>query len=146
MALPRGAANALPLEPAPDTGKWQPGEVSSVVLQAAWPPSALRKVQDIEWSEAHVPQVKHGETLTLTVHVYNFAEKSTGGTLRVLSKPEGWTIALKDVQFMITSGGRATLTGDVRPSGPVRDDWVVLEADCGQYGRPVLAFRIQVAP
>lgn len=146
VALPRGAANALPLEPAPDTGKWQPGEVSSVVLQAAWPPSALRKVQDIEWSEAHVPQVKHGETLTLTVHVYNFAEKSTGGTLRVLSKPEGWTIALKDVQFMITSGGRATLTGDVCPSGSVRDDWVVLEADCGQYGRPVLAFRIQVAP
>lgn len=146
VALPRGAADALPLERAPDTGKWQPGETTPVVLQAAWPRKALRKVQDIEWSEAHVPHVKEGETLGLTVHAYNFAENGAGGTLRVLSKPEGWTVTLKEVQFLVTSHGRATLSGEVRPSGTIRDDWVVLEADCGDKGRPVLAFRVQVIP
>jgi len=144
--LPSGQAASLPLEAPPKLAPPRAGAASPVVLQLTLPRSAVTKVEDLPWSEGYAYQAKPGQTLDFKLHVHNFATNTTAGVLQVARQPGDWSTTLATADFKLASMERATLAGSLRlPSSvSVRDGWVVLRANCGEHGRPVLAFRVIV--
>ena len=122
------------------------GSASPVVLQLALPRPAEVKVEDLPWSEGYAYQAKPGQVLDFKLHVYNFATNTAAGRLEVIRQPRDWSTALATADFKLSSMARAELAGTLRLPDRVeaRDGWVVLRADCGPHGRPVLAFRVVV--
>jgi hypothetical protein len=146
--LPAGQAATLPLE-APDTqAARRAGNPSPVVLQLSLPRSAVRRVEDLPWSEGYAYQARPGQPLNVKLHVYNFATNTAVGRLQVDRQPSGWDIALAASGFSVDPLQRGELTGTLRiPEGAdVHDGWVVLRAACGQHGQPALAFRVLARP
>lgn len=142
--LPPGQAARLPLESPPALAAPRRGSASSVVLQMVLPPSATRKMEDIPWSEGYAYQATPGLPLEFKLHVYNFDTNPVEGRLQVIRQPENWTTTLTAADFKVAAMKRGELTATLRlPNGtPTLDGWVVLRADCGRQGQPVLAFRV----
>ena len=146
VLLPAGQAATLPLEAPPRSAAPRSGSASPVVLQFSLPRSAEVRVEDLPWSEGYAYQAKPGQDLDFKLHVYNFATNTAAGRLEVIRQPSDWSTALVTADFKLTPMTRAELAGTLRLPDRVeaRDGWVVLRADCGEHGRPVLAFRIVV--
>jgi hypothetical protein len=146
VLLPAGQAATLPLEAPPKSAAPRSGSASPVVLQLALPRPAEVKVEDLPWSEGYAYQAKPGQVLDFKLHVYNFATNTAAGRLEVIRQPRDWSTALATADFKLSSMARAELAGTLRLPDRVeaRDGWVVLRADCGPHGRPVLAFRVVV--
>jgi len=142
--LPPGAAARLPLESPPVLAPWREGQPSPVVLQVSLARSALRKVEDLPWSEGYAYKAQAGEPLDLKLHAYNFATNSVTARVRVTRQPRGWETTLAASEVSLAPMERREMAGTVRiPLGTaVRDGWVVLHADCGRHGRPALALRV----
>jgi hypothetical protein len=117
-----------------------------VVLQLSLPRLAEVKVEDLPWSEGYAYQARPGQVLDFKLHVYNFATNTAAGSFEVSRQPPGWTTALVTTDFKLSSMARSELAGTLRLPDHVeaRDGWVVLRAECGEHGRPVLAFRVVV--
>jgi uncharacterized membrane protein len=117
-----------------------------VVLQLSLPRAAKVKVEDLPWSEGYAYQARPGQALDFKLHIYNFATNTATGRLEVSRQPQGWSTALVTADFKLPSMERAELAGTLRLPSHVepRDGWVTLRADCGEHGRPVLAFRVVV--
>lgn len=146
LFLPAGQAALLPLEPPPRLAPFQPGVPSPVVLQLALPRAAMVRVEDLPWSEGYAWVVQPGQALELPLHAYNFAADVASGRIQVERLPEGWETELPEPAFEIEPGGRWMLRAVLRvPAGTkTRDGWLQLRADCGRWGRPVLAIRFRV--
>lgn len=142
--LPPGQAAKLPLESPPILAPIRAGTPSPVVLQMALPRSATRKVEDLPWSEGYAYQATPGQPLEFKLHVYNFATNTAAGHLRIIRQPKEWEIKLAAADFDLAPTDRAELSGTLRmpKDATARDGWVVLRADCGRLGQPVLAFRV----
>jgi hypothetical protein len=144
--LPAGQAATLPLEAPPKSSAPRSGSASPVVLQLRLPRSAEVKVEDLPWSEGYAYQARPGQALDFKLDVYNFATNPAAGRLEVIRQPPGWSTPLVTPEFKLASMERAELAGSLRLPDQVeaRDGWIVLRADCGEHGRPVLAFRVVV--
>jgi hypothetical protein len=144
IMLAPGQSAKLPLESAAAQSPWRSGNASQVVLQLSLPRSAACRVEDLKWSEGFAYEAKAGEALTFKLHAYNFATNTSVGRLQIASQPERWETTLDTTSFSVAAMERAELTGSLRiPSdAKYQDGWVVLTADCGQAGRPALAFRV----
>lgn len=142
--LPPGQAARLPLEAAPVVAPRRAGSATPVVLQMSLPRSAVRKVEDLPWSEGYAYQAKTGQPLEFKLWVYNFATNTAAGRLELIRQPQNWDTVLGATNFETAPMDRAELAGTLRiPRGvEPRDGWVVLRADCGPHGRPTLAFRV----
>lgn len=142
--LPPGEALKLPLENPPLPSSWRAGSPSPVVLQLSLPRSVIRKVEDLPWSEGYVYQADTGRELELKFHVYNFAPEAITGQFQVVRRPDNWEVTLPSTTFQLPSRERQEVLGRLRisESAATRDGWVVLRADCGPQGQPVLAFRV----
>jgi len=141
--LPVGEAAKLPLESPPPLAPRRSGAPSPVVLQLVLPQSATRKVEDLPWSEGYVYQVTPGQPLSFRLCIYNFGKIPASGRLQFTSQPPSWEVKLDAHDFQVTPLERVELTGTLNIPGDaaIRDGWVVVRADCGESGRPVLAFR-----
>lgn len=146
LILPAGQAALLPLEPPPRLAPFQPGAPSPVVLQLAWPRDATVRVEDLPWSEGHACAVQPGRALELPLHAYNFAAAAVPGRIQVERQPADWETELPAPVFEIEPGGRRMLRAVMRvpTETKAREGWLQLRADCGQWGRPVLAIRFVV--
>ena len=144
--LPMGQAATLPLEKPPGLAARREGSASPVVLQLSLSRSAMRKVEDLPWSEGYAYQARPGESLEFKLRIYNFATNTATGRLRVTRQPKDWSTTLGSAEFKIIAMDRAELSGTLQIPGSVeaRDGWVLLHADCGQHGQPALAFRVVV--
>ena len=144
LFLPSGQAASLPLEPPPTLAPRRAGSPSPVVLQLSLPRTAIRKVEDLPWSEGHAYHVVPGQSLNLKLHAYNFSANTTAGRWQVVRQPQAWEVLLSTPEFRLKAMDRGELEGSLRvpDDAMVRDGWVVLQADCGPLGRPVLAFRV----
>jgi hypothetical protein len=144
--LPPGQAARLPLESPPKLAGWRAGSASPVVLQLALPRSATRKVEDLPWSEGFVYQAKPDQPLEFKLHAYNFGTNAVAGHLQVLRQPPDWKTTLSATNLDVAPMDRAALSGALQVSRDTktRDAWVVMRADCGPAGQPVLAFRVVV--
>ena len=142
--LPPGQAAGLPLEEPPSLSPYRTGNPSPVVLQISLPRTAVRKVEDLPWSEGYVYHTAPGQALGFKLHAYNFATNQTAGRLRVMRQPRNWEVALPEPSFNLPSMDRAELAGSLRlpAKAEVSDGWVVLQAECEQQGHPVVAFRV----
>ena len=142
--LPPGQASTLPLEPPPTLAPWHAGAPSPVVLQLSLPRSVIRKVEDLPWSEGYAYELAPGQKLDLKLHAYNFATSQAAGRWQVVRQPQGWEVTLPTPDFRLDSMQREESKGSLRipDAASVRDGWVLLQADCGTHGRPVLAFRV----
>ena len=116
------------------------------MLQLSVARSALRKVEDLPWSEGYAYQVAAGQPLDFTLRAYNFATNTALGRLQVIRQPRHWDLALPTLDLSLASMSRGELAGSLRieSGAEVRDGWVVLRADCGSHGQPTLAFRVLV--
>jgi hypothetical protein len=146
VMLPPGEASKLGLESPPPLATRRPGNPSPVVLQLSLPRAMVRKVEDLPWSEGYAYQAAPGQPLALNLHAYNFATNTVAGRLRIVRQPQGWAVTLPVEDFTLASMGRQPLKGSLQvpETTNVRDGWVVLKADCGANGQPVLAFRVLV--
>jgi hypothetical protein len=146
VVLPAGQAATLPLEAPPRLAAPRSGSASPVVLQLSLPRSSVIKVEDLPWSEGYAYQARPGQVLDFKLHVYNFATNTAAGRLEIVRQPQDWSTALVTADFKLAATERAELAGTLRLPGKVeaRDGWIALRADCGEHGRPVLAFRVVV--
>lgn len=144
--LPAGQAAKLPLEAPPSLAPPRAGTASPVVLQLSLPASAKVRVEDLPWSEGYAYRIEPGERLELPIQAYNFGAKPAAARLEIERQPEGWDVSTLPTELKIGSQDRITLRAALRvPAGsPTSDGWIVLRADCGDRGRPVLAFRVLV--
>jgi hypothetical protein len=144
--LPAGQAATLPLEPPPPVGPPRAGAPSPVVLQLSLPGSATVRVEDLPWSEGYAYTIKPGQALELPIQVYNLGIAPARGPLAIERQPAGWELQWPASGLAVEAQDRLALHGSLRvPVGTAcRDGWVVLRADCGPQGRPVLAFRVVV--
>ncbi len=142
--LPPGQASTLPLEPPPALAPWRGGTPSPVVLQLSLPRPAIQKVEDLPWSEGYAYQLAPGQKLDLKLHAYNFGANQATGRMQIARQPQGWDVRLTEPSFDLAPMQRAASRGslEIPENAVVRDGWVVLQADCGTHGRPVLAFRV----
>ena len=142
--LRSGDAAKLPLESPPVLAPLRAGSASPVVIQMALPRSAIRKVEDLPWSEGYAYQATPGEPLEFKLHVYNFATNNSTGRLQIIHQPKEWEVKLAAADFDLAPMERAELTGTLQISKDAteRDGWVALRADCGKLGQPVLAVRV----
>jgi uncharacterized membrane protein len=136
----------LPLEPPPSLGRRRSGGASTVVLQLRLPREAEVAVDDLPWSEGHAYRVVEGDWLELKVQIYNLGRDGVTGQLAVADRPEGWEVVMDGSRFEVDERERATKHGRLRVASGAksRDGWVVLRANCGAAGEPVVAFRIVV--
>jgi hypothetical protein len=146
VLLAPGQAASLPFEAPPTLAPLRGGSPSPVVLQWSLPRSAVRKVDDLPWSEGYADTVAAGQSIELKFHAYNFTTNEVTGILRLVPPPSGWNLTLAATDFQIPAMGRVELAGTLKISSDaeVRGSWVVLHADCGPHGRPALAFRVVV--
>jgi hypothetical protein len=144
--LPLGQAASLPLEAPPSLASPRAGVPSPVVLQLSVARSAVRKVEDLPWSEGHAYQVAAGQALDFKLRAYNFATNTALGRLQVIRQPRHWDLTLPTLDLSLASMSRGELAGSLRigSGAEARDGWVVLRADCGSHGQPTLAFRVLV--
>jgi glycerophosphoryl diester phosphodiesterase len=144
--LPPGQAATLPLEPPPSLAPVRAGTPSPVVLQLSLPRNATVRVEDLPWSEGHAYAINPGQLLDLPIHAYNFSPARTHGRLTHERSPEGWDVQLPGSELTVEPNDRLALHATLRVPERVacRDGWVVLRADCGAQGQPVLAFRVLV--
>jgi glycerophosphoryl diester phosphodiesterase len=144
VMLPPGQAATLPLEPPPALAPPRDGAASPVVLQLSLPRSSLVRVEDLPWSEGYACAVRPGEPFELPLHAYNFGTVPADLPLTVERLPADWTLDLPTGSGRVEPGGRQAMQATLRlgSAGATRDAWVVLRADCGELGRPALAFRV----
>jgi hypothetical protein len=150
--LPEGQAARLPLETPPQLAPARPGTdtgigvPSPVVLQLVLPRSAAVRVEDLPWSEGYAYTANPGQTLDLPIHAYNFGAAVGQARLEIERQPQGWELQIPATELAIAPQDRAASSARLRipPGVPVRDGWIVIRADCGALGRPVLAFRVVV--
>jgi len=143
--LPVGQAATLPLEAPPALAPPRWGAPSPVILQLSLPRQATVRVEDLPWSEGYAYTVKPGQALELPIHTYNFGTAPVEGRLAIERLPQGWALQLPAPDLTVEPQGRSALHASLRVpvDADCRDGWVVLRADCGASGRPVLAFRVQ---
>lgn len=146
LFLPAGQAALLPLEPPPRLAPPREGAPSPMVLQLSLPRSATVRVEDLPWSEGYAYSVKPGQALELPLHLYNFAPATARGRFQIERQPADWALDLPQPAFAVEPLGRQQTTATLRlgPGVKTRDGWIALRADCGELGRPVLAFRVIV--
>ena len=118
-----------------------------MVLQLSLQRSVVGKVEDLPWSEGHAYRLARGQSLDLKFHAYNFATNQTVGRWNVVRQPQGWEVTVPTPDFRLDSMQREETKGLLRipDAAAVRDGWVLLQADCGTHGLPVLAFRVVAA-
>jgi len=146
VIMPAGQASTLPLEAPPRSAAPRSGSASPVVLQLSLPRSAVVKVEDLPWSEGYAYQARPGQALDFKLNLYNFATNAAAGRLEIIRQPPDWSTALAEADFKLAPMARTELAGTLRLLDHVvaRDGWIILRAECGDHGRPVLAFRVVV--
>lgn len=146
VILPRGEADQLRLEkpaalPAKSTGK-----PSTLVLQLQMPRGAIRKVEDLPWSEGYAYRATPGEALPFTMRLYNFGRSPTRGRVQLSEAPAGWRVKFDSTDFAVAPLEFGELRGDLTlaTNSSARDGWVVLHAESKSQPRAALAFRALV--
>lgn len=144
--LPPGQAASLPLEPPPARAARREGIASPVVLQITVLQDAVKRVEDLPWSEGYVYKAKPGQTLRFGLNAYNFSNRDVEGMLRVVRCPESWNVKLERDRFQASPMARSALQGTVfvPETGGPKDGWVVIESVGGPEGHAVVAFRTVV--
>jgi hypothetical protein len=144
--LPLGQAASLPLEPPPALAPRRAGEPSPVVMQMLLPRSTVRKVEDVPWSEGYAYHTPPGRSLEFKLQLYDFATNAAQGSLLVARLPKTWELNLTTASFQLPPMGRGEFAGTLKlpDKAGTQDGLVVLRADCGAHGQPVLAFRVVV--
>ena len=145
--LPLGQAASLPLDPPPALAARHAGEPSPVVMQLLLPRSAVRKVEDVPWSEGYAYHTPPGRSLEFKMQLYNFATNVAQGRLFVARLPKNWELNLTTASFQLPPMDRGELAGTLKVpnNAETQDGSVILRADCGAHGQPVLAFRVIVS-
>lgn len=148
VLLPPGQALTLPLEPPPALAERRAAAVSPVVFQLSVDRGAVQRVDDLPWSEGYVYRAVPGEALRFALHTYNFALSPVAGQLEVERLPAGWEVTLETNRFQADPLMRTTVAGSLRipPGAEVTDGWLTLRGQCGEQGRPVIAFRARRVP
>jgi hypothetical protein len=148
VELPLGQAERLDLTP-PARVQDAPHEVrvSPVVLQLSLGNEHAVRVQDRPWSEGYAWRASAGKTFEIPFHAYNFGNQPAGLRVRVERKPGGWFLTPGASEVLVPPGGRVAFTGMLEiPDRPaVKDGWVVVRAEAGSLGTPVLAARFVIA-
>lgn len=143
VILPRGEADQLPLEkPAPPAAK-SAGKASTLVLQLQMPREAIRKVEDLPWSEGYAYRATPGTPLPFKLRLYNFGRTVARGRVQLTELPLGWNVALKSADFETAPMEFSELRGELTftTNSPARDGWVVLHAESKSQPCAALAFR-----
>jgi hypothetical protein len=147
VLLPPGQAATLPLVCPPAVAPAPPGRSATpLVLQLALPHETEVRVEDRPWSEGYAYGLASGQTHRLPIHLYNFGATAATARLALGSKPADWGLSLPDRSFEVLPDGRVELavTLEIPPGTPVKDGWLVIEAEGGNLGRSPLAFRVRV--
>jgi hypothetical protein len=115
-------------------------------MQLLLPRPAVRKVEDVPWSEGYAYQTFPGQSLEFKLHLYNFATNAAQGRLLVARQPKSWDLNLTTATFQLPPMGRGEFAGTLKlpNNAETQDGSVILRADCGAHGQPVLAFSVVV--
>ena len=147
--LPAGQAATLPLEIPPRSAPAPPAQSATpLVLQLVLPRPVEVRVEDRPWSEGYAYGLVSGRAHHLPIHLYNFAPAPASARLALVAKPADWSVSLPPGAFEVPPEGRVALAGvlQIPPETPLKDGWIVVEADGGALGRSPLAFRVRVRP
>jgi hypothetical protein len=139
VILQKDAARNLPLEPPLHSSAFRGGKASPVALQLQMHNNSTNLDR-----QAHtIPPDK--ETI-LNLLAYNFSDKAVSGTITVEHTPQGckltpdrWEITLGPMERKRLP---ARVTINASGSDTASDDWIKLQGDFADAGRPVLAFRL----
>jgi hypothetical protein len=139
VILQKGAARKLPLEPPTSSSAFRGGKASPVVLQLQMHNNSTKLDQ-----QAHT--VPSNKETTLNLLAYNFSDKAASGTITVEHTPQGckltpdrWEITLEPMERKRLPARFSTNTSESNTSS---DDWIKLQGDFADAGRPILAFRL----
>ncbi len=137
--FPKGEAKRFDLAPPPAPPVLLAGNPSPVVIQAVWPAERI----DLKPSAYRLsaPANEH-----LPLYVYNFGPQTVKGTLKAVLPP-GWKPNSFEV-LELPSLSRTGLTLELEPPSAATNQThtIRLEGDFGDAGKPILSFRVKVAP
>lgn len=144
VILPAGEAARLPLQPPAQLEPERGGPASSMVLQLDLPRTAIRKVEDLPWSEAHAYRATPGRPLKLPLHLYNFGGAPVAPRWKADQVPGDWTLRVPPPAEPIAPGARHRSEGllEIPPDTGTKDGWVILHAEAEGIPRTALAFRV----
>jgi hypothetical protein len=139
VILPKDVARNLPLEPPLRSSAFRAGNPSPVVLQLQMHNNSTR----LDRQAHNVPPNK--ET-SLNLFAYNFSNKKVTGTITVQNSPQGckltparWEITIEPMERKrLPARVTVNASGTDTPS----DDWIKLQGNFADAGRPVLVFRL----
>jgi hypothetical protein len=139
VILPKGATRKLPLESPLRSSAFRDGKASPVVLQLQMHHNSTKLDR-----QAHT--VPPDKETTLNLLAYNFSNKAVSGTITVEHTPQGfkltpdrWEITLEPMERKRLP---ARVTINASASDKANDDWIKLQGDFTDAGRPILAFRL----
>jgi hypothetical protein len=139
VIVQKDTARKLPLESPLHSSAFRGGKASPVVLQLQMHNNSTRLDQ-----QAHT--VPLGEETNLNLLAYNFSDKTVTGTITVPNTPQGckltpdrWKITLEPMERKRLP---ARVTINASGSDTANDDWIKLQGDFADAGRPILAFRL----
>jgi hypothetical protein len=136
VALAKGDATKLMLQPPMSASAARPGRVCPVVLQLQVPASATNLDQ-----QAHV--IPAATPTELALFVYNFSDRKVSGTIRVPQAPADWHITPASWSVDLDPMERKPLSARiVVPASGAKTDWIKLKGDFGPAGQTTLAFRL----
>lgn len=139
VILQKNTALNLFLEPAFSSSEYRGGKSSPVVLQLQMHNNSTRLDQ-----QAHnVPSNKETD---LNLLAYNFSDKTVNGIITLEHLPQGCKLTPDRWEITLEPMERKRLPARVmiNASGTDKDndDWIKLQGDFADAGRPVLAFRL----
>ena len=139
VLLPKGAVRKLPLEPPLHSSSFRGGKPSSVVLQLQMHNNSTKLDQ-----QAHTVPLDKETNLNLLA--YNFSDTAVSGTITAEHTPQGCQLTPDHWEITLEPMGRkrlpARVTINASGSDKANDDWIKLQGDFADAGRPILAFRL----
>lgn len=139
VILQKGAARKLPLEQPLRSSAFRGGKASPVVLQ-------LQMHHDSTKLDQQAHTVPSGKETNLNLFAYNFGNKAVSGIITVEHAPRGFTLTPDRWEITLEPMERkrlpARFSTNASESDRAKDDWIKLQGDFADAGRPVLAFRL----
>jgi hypothetical protein len=139
VLLPKDAARKLPLESPLHSSSFRGGKPSPVVLQ-------LQMHNNSTMLDRQAHTVPSNKETNLNLLAYNFSDKAVSGIITLEHTPQGckltpdrWEITLGPMERKRLP---ARVTVNASGTDKDNDDWIKLQGDFADAGRPVLAFRL----
>jgi hypothetical protein len=139
VIVQKDTALKLPLEQPPRSSAFRAGKPSSVVLQ-------LQMHNNSTMLDRQAHSVPANKETNLNLLAYNFSDKTVTGTITVQNSPQECKLTHDRWEITIEPMERKRLSARVMVNASGTDkadeDWIKLQGDFADAGRPVLAFRL----